>query len=112
MAGYFELKSTAAGKFMFNLKAGNHEIILTSQQYTAKATAEQGIESVRTNAADLSRFDRRTSVQGDPYFALTAGNGQDIGTSQMYSSTAAMDAGIASVQQNAPEATVTTLASD
>jgi uncharacterized protein len=106
MAGYFELKATAAGKFMFNLKAGNHEVILTSQQYASKASAEDGIASVRKNAADSARFDRRKSVKGDPYFALTATNGQDIGASEMYSSPAAMENGIASVQKNAPDATV------
>ncbi len=105
MAGYFELKATASGKFMFNLKAGNHEIILTSQQYASKASAEDGIASVRKNAA-AARFDRRTSAKGDPYFALTATNGQDIGKSEMYSSAAAMENGIASVQKNAPDATV------
>ncbi len=106
MAGYFELKTTASGKYMFNLKAGNHEVILTSQQYATKATAEQGIESVRKNAADASRFDRRSSSKGDPYFALTATNGQDIGGSEMYSSAAAMENGIVSVQANAPAASV------
>ena len=29
MSGYFELKPAAGGQFMWNLKAGNHEVILT-----------------------------------------------------------------------------------
>jgi uncharacterized protein YegP (UPF0339 family) len=104
MAGIFELKTTAAGKFHFNLKAGNGEVILTSQQYEAKASAENGIESVRKNAADDGRFERKTSKDGSPYFVLTATNGQVIGQSEMYSSTAGMENGIASVKKNAPEA--------
>ena len=36
MKGYFHLASNAAGHFSFNLKAGNHEVILTSQAYKAK----------------------------------------------------------------------------
>jgi len=41
----FELKNTASGEFMFNLKAGNGETILTSERYTSKQGALNGIES-------------------------------------------------------------------
>lgn len=51
MAGKFELKQTASG-FRFNLKAGNGEVIATSESYTTKAAALNGIESVRKNAGD------------------------------------------------------------
>lgn len=50
MAAKFELKKTAKGQFHFNLKAGNGEIIATSEMYESKASAENGIESVRKNA--------------------------------------------------------------
>ena len=106
MAGYFELKPAAGDQFMFNLKAGNHEVILTSELYTSKAGAENGIASVQKNAADDARFVRKTSKKDEPFFVLTAANGQTIGKSEMYSSTAAMENGIASVQKNAPEAEV------
>ena len=102
--GFFELKTTAAGKFLFNLKAGNGEIILTSQQYEAKSGAENGIDSVRRNASVDERFERKTSKAGEPFFVLTAANGQTIGLSEMYSSASAMENGIASVKKNAPEA--------
>ena len=70
MAGIFELKTTAADKFLFNLKAGNGEVILTSQQYEAKSSAENGIESVRRNAPLDERFERKTSKAGrTPEFA-------------------------------------------
>ncbi|NLR76001.1 YegP family protein [Leeia aquatica] len=104
MAGKFELKSTSNGGFMFNLKAGNGQFILTSEVYTTRAAAENGIESVKKNAADASRFERREAKNGEPYFVLKAGNGQEIGRSEMYSSTAAMENGIQSVQNNAPDA--------
>lgn len=106
MAGIFEIKTTEAGKYHFNLKAGNGEIILSSQQYEAKPSAEKGIESVRTNAPHDERFERKTSKAGDPFFVLTATNGQTIGQSEMYSSTAAMENGIESVKKNAPDAKV------
>lgn len=104
MAGTFELKSTAAGQFRFNLKAANGEIILTSEQYEARPAAENGIDSVRRNSAEDARFERKTSKKGEPYFVLKATNGQVIGTSEMYSSTAAMENGIASVKKNGPTA--------
>ena len=50
MAAKFELKKDAAGKFRFNLKAANGEIIATSEAYERKASALNGIESVRKNA--------------------------------------------------------------
>lgn len=51
MAGKFELKKTASG-YRFNLKAGNGEIIATSESYTTKAAALNGIDSVKRNAPD------------------------------------------------------------
>ena len=49
---------------MSNLKAGNHEVILTSERYTGKAAAENGIASVKTNAHD-EHFHRKTAKDGD-----------------------------------------------
>jgi uncharacterized protein YegP (UPF0339 family) len=54
MAGKFELKTTKSGQFMFNLKAGNGQIIATSEHYTTKAAALNGIESVKKNAPDAA----------------------------------------------------------
>ena len=109
MAGSFDLKKTASGQFMFNLKAGNGQVILTSEQYKAKASAENGIKSVRMNSADDNRFDVRESSSGKPYFVLTATNGQVIGQSEMYSSASACSNGVASVKKNAPDAKVNDL---
>jgi uncharacterized protein len=84
MAARFVLKNSADGQFMFVLKAGNNEVILTSEFYTQKHNAENGIESVRANAADDTRFDRRNSVAGEPYFVLKTANGEIIGTRACY----------------------------
>ena len=104
--GKFVITQRKDGEYQFNLKAGNGQIILTSQGYAAKASCTNGIESVRTNSADDSRFERLSSSSGKPYFTLKAGNGQVIGTSQMYESEASRDNGIESVKNNAPDATV------
>ena len=50
MAGKFELYKDAGGKFRFRLKAGNGEIIASSEAYNSEASAQNGIESVKTNA--------------------------------------------------------------
>ncbi|HZA79595.1 MAG TPA: YegP family protein [Acidimicrobiales bacterium] len=50
MAGKFELYKDGAGKFRFRLKAANGEIIAASEAYNSKASAQNGIESVKTNA--------------------------------------------------------------
>lgn len=106
MAGKFELKTSANGKFHFNLKAGNGQIILSSEMYETRAAAENGIQSVKKNGGDEGRYERKTSAKGDPYFILKAANGQEIGRSEMYSSESSMENGIASVKTNAPDATI------
>jgi uncharacterized protein len=104
MAGVFELKGAAGGQFMWNLKAGNHEVILTSELYKAKTSALAGIESVRKNVADDARFERKTAKDGQVFFVLTATNGQTIGRSELYQAEAGRDNGIKSVKTNAPDA--------
>ena len=88
------------------MKAGNGQVILSSQGYATKASCENGIESVRKNSADDARFDRKTSTNGKDYFNLTATNGQIIGSSELYESLAARENGIESVKKNAPDAGV------
>ncbi len=72
--------------------------------YKAKASATKGTESVKKNAPDDKRYERKTSSSGKPYFVLKAANNQVIGTSEMYSSEAAMENGINSVKSSAPGA--------
>jgi uncharacterized protein YegP (UPF0339 family) len=54
MAAKFEIKKSAGEQVMFNLKAANGEVILTSETYCQKRSAEQGIASVKANASDDS----------------------------------------------------------
>jgi uncharacterized protein YegP (UPF0339 family) len=101
MSGWFELHRNDKGHFHFVLKAGNAETILSSQVYRVKRSALKGIASVQTNGLDDARFERKTAKNGKPYFDLKAANHQVIGTSQMYSTEAHRDVGIASVKTNA-----------
>lgn len=104
--GKFVIKIGKNSQYYFNLKAGNGQTILSSEGYTTKASCENGIESVKANAKDDSKYDKNTSSNGKYYFNLKAGNGQIIGTSEMYDSASGRDNGIESVKDNAPGATV------
>lgn len=106
MAAKFDLKKSPSGKYMFNLKAGNNQIILTSELYDSKAAAQNGIASVKKNAADDKRYERKASKKGEPFFVLKAANGEAIGKSEMYTGNSGMESGIASVKKNGPVAEV------
>jgi len=49
-AGKFELYTDSAGKYRFRLKASNGQVICSSQGYESKASAMNGIESVKSHA--------------------------------------------------------------
>ncbi len=106
MAGVFEIKKARDGQFYFNLKASNGEIILTSEMYKQKASAQNGIASVQKNSGDDTKYSRLKSKNGKVYFTLKAANYQVIGNSEMYNSEAARDSGIESVKKNGSTATI------
>ena|ERR1044072_1254026 len=106
MEAKFELKKTRNGCYFFNLKIGSGEIILTSEMYQQKRNAELDILSLKTLARDDRRYERKTTLNGSPFFVFTAGNGEIIGHSEMYSSILAMENGIESVKRNAISAYV------
>lgn len=104
--GKFVISKRTNGEYQFNLKANNGQVILTSEGYSSKAGCENGIESVRKNAQDEDKFEKKTASNGKYYFNLKATNGQVIGSSQMYADESGRDNGIASVKANAPDASV------
>jgi uncharacterized protein YegP (UPF0339 family) len=57
MTAKFELFRDTGGKFRFHLKAANGEIIAASQGYTSKAAAQNGIASIKDNAASAPTED-------------------------------------------------------
>lgn len=104
--GKFIITQRIDKEYQFNLKAGNGEIILTSEGYVQKASCLKGIESVKVNSQEDSRYDRRVAKNEKDYFVLKARNGEIIGKSQLYSSKDSMEKGIASVKANAPDAEI------
>ncbi len=105
----FEITKRKNGEFQFNLKAGNGEVILTSEGYTAKDSCKKGIESVKKNAPIHNRYEKKVAKNGKPFFNLKASNGQIIGSSEMYASESGRDKGIESVKRNAFEAEIVDL---
>lgn len=101
----FEIKKSGE-KFHFVLKAANGQVILSSQMYASKASALKGIESVKTNSADDSLYEKKTGANGKFHFNLKSTNGQIVGSSQMYASESGVATGIESIKKNAPGASV------
>ncbi len=118
--GKFVVKKTSTG-FKFDLKAGNGEIIATSEVYTTEKACLNGVESVRTNAPianfeDLTEDPVKTAVNpkfemyedkaGEFRFRLKARNGEVIAVSEGYKAKSGCLNGIESVRKNASDAKV------
>lgn len=109
--GKFEIyQSEKSKEYYFRLKAGNGEIILGSEGYTTKNACENGVASVKKNCSEEGRFETKEAKNGKFHFNLKAGNGQVIGSSQLYKTESGMKNGIASVAKNASDADVVDLA--
>jgi len=120
--GKFVMKQTNTG-YKFDLKAGNGEVIATSEVYTTEAACRTGIESVQKNAPVAGiedqtkegfetvkhpKFEMYTDKAGEYRFRLKATNGQIIAVSEGYKSTASCLGGIESVRKNAADAATVT----
>lgn len=112
MTGHFELKRTDSGRFMFNLKAGNGETILTSGLFDSKEAASKGIAAVIANAHSEAQFERKVASNRQSYFVLNSAMGDFLGKSEMYSSNASLENGIKSVMRNAADATLKDLTAE
>ena len=95
---HFRIWKAESGQFYFRLVAGNEQTVLSSEGYSRKASAENGIASVVANGADEAAFEVRESADGRSYFVLTAANHQVIGQSELYASKYNAQRGIRSVR--------------
>ncbi len=109
MSAKFEIKKAKDNEFYFHLKAGNGEIILSSEMYKAKASAVHGIESIKKNAGVDAHYESLTDKAGHFRFHLKAANHEIIGVSQGYKSEESRDHGIAVVKADAAGAEVVDL---
>ena len=118
--GKFVIRNTNTG-VKFDLKAGNGEVIATSEVYASEAACKNGVESVKKNAPVAAvenqteegyatekhpKFEVYTDKAGEFRFRLKATNGQVIAVSEGYKAIASCLNGIESVKKNAPEAQV------
>ncbi len=118
--GKFVVKTVKTG-IKFDLKAGNGEVIATSEVYTSDAACKNGIESVRKNSTVAKvedqtvenyetvtnpKFEVYTDKAGEFRFRLKARNGEIIATSEGYKAKPSCMNGIDSVRKNAPEAEI------
>ena len=118
--GTFLVKETATG-IKFDLKAGNGEVIATSEVYNSKDACLNGIASVKKNSVVANIEDQTAEVfesqkhpkfeiyidkKGEYRFRLTATNGQIIAVGEGYKAKAGCLNGIESVKKNAPDAEI------
>ncbi len=118
--GKFVIKDTNTG-VKFDLKAGNGEVIATSEVYSTEAACKNGVQSVMNNApiANLEdqtvedfetqknpKFEMYVDKAGEYRFRLKARNGEIIVTSEGYKAKAGCLNGIESVRKNAPDAAI------
>ena len=118
--GKFVIKKVATG-IKFDLKAGNGEVIATSEVYTTEDACRGGIASVAKNApaagvedqtaAEVEtrkhpKFELYEDKAGEFRFRLKATNGQVIATGEGYKTKAGCLNGIESVKKNAADAEI------
>ncbi|MDR1528885.1 MAG: YegP family protein [Burkholderiales bacterium] len=104
--GWYELLKSSNKKVYFVLKAANAEVILTSEMYESRASAENGIHSVQKNSPLDERYESKTTSDGKYFFNLKAANHQVIGSGQRYATEQSRDKGIVSVKTNGPTTTI------
>ncbi len=94
-------KNADEGDYYFNVKSANHQTILSSEGYSSRTAALNGILSVMENATDAANFDVLEAADGKHYFNLTsAGNGSIIGTGQRYATLQGANTGVSAVTSN------------
>jgi len=98
MPHIFELSRNDKGAFYFKLTSPDGRTLLRSEGYTAKASAKNGVEAVRTNAAVEGRLLVLESSDGRPYVNLKAANGQVVATSPMFPDDDACEAAIKAIR--------------
>ena len=118
--GKFVIRNTNTG-IKFDLKAGNGEVIATSEVYSSEAACKKGIASVQKNAPVANvenqtvegyavekhpKFEVYADKAGEFRFRLKATNGQVIATSEGYKALAGCMNGIESVKKNAVDAQI------
>lgn len=99
-------KSDAAEPFTFSFLDEGGKSILRSENYKAKSSAVNGIESVKKNCTDDARYEMKEAKNGKLFFNLKSTNGQIVATSAMFDSSAERDSCVAGLKSQGPDAKV------
>ena len=102
--GKFVIRKTNTG-IKFDLKAGNGEVIATSEVYSSEDSCRKCIASGFV-AVKHPKFEMYTDKAGEFRFRLKATNGQIIAVSEGYKAKASCENGIESVKKNAVDAPI------
>jgi uncharacterized protein YegP (UPF0339 family) len=97
-------ESQAAEPFSFSFVDDADKMVVKSENYTAKKSALNGIESVKKNCGNDGRYELKESKNGKFYFNLKASNGQVVGTSTLYASEAERAEAMALLKSEGPDA--------
>lgn len=103
----FTVFKDSANEFRFNLFAVNAKNILRSSEgYSSKQNCIKGIGSVKTNSQIDNQYRRSITSNGKYFFTLYATNGEPLGISELYETSANRDNGITAVKRDAPTASI------
>jgi uncharacterized protein YegP (UPF0339 family) len=94
------------GEFRFVFVDSNGLVLLKSGSYTRKTMCINGIESIKRNSQDNSKFKCKRSQNNESYFNLKSFNGKIIGMSIMFKDKILRDNAIELVKKNALEACI------
>jgi len=83
--GSVELYQSSDNQWRFRVKAGNHQVVLSSEAYVSKQGAENGIASVLENGVDPAMYALNKTASGKYNVRLKAGNSEIIAFTQSYS---------------------------
>ena len=84
LAGKFDLWQANDG-WHFHLTAGNGAVLLTSEAYSSRTSAINGVLSVETNGVDNAQYSLKQAANGGYVLHLDAANNEIISFSQVYS---------------------------
>jgi uncharacterized protein YegP (UPF0339 family) len=119
--GFFDVKKTKDGRYVFNLYASNNVIVATSQTYSSSQSALAGIKSITVNAQKAAiedstvkgyetlpypKWEIYRDKSGEFRFRLSASNGSCICHSQGYSQKSSCKNGIASIIRTVKDAKI------
>ena len=99
-------KSEASEPFTFRFMSED-KVLIKSENYKAKKSALNGIESVKTNSQVDKRYELKESKNGKFFFNIKATNGQVVGTSSLFATEDERTEAMELLKNESPDASLT-----